>query len=57
MTEKLLEPTPEERAYHIGWQHYQQDLGINVNPYDIDDEVILYEEFERGWINAQIGDS
>lgn len=56
MTDKIIEPTPEEHAYHLGWQAYQNDLGINANPYDAEDETVLYEEYTRGWSNAQLGD-
>lgn len=56
MTDKIIEPTPEEHAYHLGWQAYHNDMSVGTNPYDPDDETMLYEEYTRGWSNAQLGD-
>lgn len=56
MTDNILEPTPEERAYHEGWQAYFSGRAVNSNPYSLDDELPLYEQYENGWSTAQRGD-
>jgi len=48
-----IEPTPKESAYHLGWTSYFAD-GVNENPYDLENEVDLYEKWEEGWLSAEI---
>ena len=36
--DKLLEPTPEEHAYHQGWQSYFNNIEDEDNPYDFKNE-------------------
>ena len=53
---KILIPTLEEHAYHLGWLSYfnkMPDL-IVKNPYNTEVEMGLYECWEDGWTSAEI---
>ena len=54
MTDKIIKPTPRERAYNKGWKEYFKRNGdsFNANPYDPEDDPLLYESFEDGWLTA-----
>lgn len=56
MTDETLTPTPEEHAYHLGWKTYFAGQSVATNPYSMDDEIALYEQFDNGWSSAQRGD-
>ena len=53
---KLIEPTPEEHAYHQGWQSYFNDISEKENPYDVNSQSELYEKWTDGWKAAYTGD-
>jgi len=40
----IMESTPEQHAYHLGWSATDKD----TNPYDAKNEQVLYENWERG---------
>lgn len=54
MADNLLTPTPEEHAYHQGWEDYFD--GVKQNPYNRDDEQDLFENYEEGYRTAEQGD-
>jgi len=51
--EILVEPTPEEHAYHLGWTGYYMDEELKENPYDLKTETSLFEKWEEGWTFAE----
>jgi len=55
MSKKLvpIEPTSEERAYHLGWMACFDKNSVG-NPYNSETEVNLYENWEDGNKSAQI---
>jgi len=55
-----IEPTPEEHAYHVGWQAYftmkEQNLDHMVNAYDSVDQKKLYKKWVDGFKTAKMSD-
>ena len=49
---RILEPTAEEHAYHLGWECFHHDRQLGCNPYNADDEIKLYECWIDGWSSA-----
>ncbi len=56
----IIEPNPEEHAYHVGWTAYfimkEQKLDCTINPYDPIDQTKLYEKWSDGFETATISD-
>lgn len=57
----IVEPTPEDHAYHVGWTAYftmkEQNLERMVNPYDPIDQTKLNEKWSDGFETATISDN
>ena len=53
----VMKPTPAEHGYSIGWHTYHGGRELNSNPFDPEDETVMYEAFIDGWASAQLGDS
>lgn len=50
----FLEPTPEERAYSLGWHAFFDLTTEASNPYDSKLEMELFEKWEEGRRSAEI---
>lgn len=57
----IIEPTPEEHAYYVGWNAYfmmkKENMERMINPYDPIDQTNLYEKWSDGFETATLSDN
>jgi hypothetical protein len=44
------------RAYGLGWNAHHAIEPQNANPFDMDDDLVSWLDWDRGWQEAQLSD-